>query len=190
MADTGYRFPTGDSASTGTWTNPAQVSSNDANVAVCKISTKNTSSFRIQTNYGFTTSIIADVDTIDQVLLQVEWRVTTNTGIARLGVSPMVSGVRLSTYSNLDEPTSLTTDTYDITGTTSWSPPLLRDGVFQTMLVPSNGNNATDPGYQFDYVALDVLYTPFVAPAQRVLRSACNLDGVGPDGLLLGNALE
>jgi hypothetical protein len=188
MADTGYKFPTGDSASTGTWTNATNVQANDSAVAVCKISTKSISSFRVQTNYGFTTSVIPDGSTINTVNLQVKWRVTTTGGIGILACAPLVSGVKITTLSNSGEPTSLSTQTFDITAARAWVPSDFRNGTLTTQLQPWNGNNATDPGYEFDYIALDVIYTPPVTP--RTLMVACNLDGCGSDGIFVGNAVD
>lgn len=192
MADTGYRFSTSSQASTGTWSNLGNIFATDGVEADCTISTKNTSSVARLHNFGFTSSILPDtVQSINQVNLRAVWRVTTAGGVARLGVAAHHSSAGLlSTHSNLNEPTSLTTDTFDITADRAWDPSDFRDGTLTVHVRPSNGNNATNPFYKFDSISLDVIYTPVVPQSPRILRSACNLDGCGADGLLLGNALE
>jgi hypothetical protein len=188
MAQTGYLFATSTTASTGTWANTANFFATDGIEADCTISTKNTSSVRTLHNFGFTTTILPDTATIDQVLLQATWRVTTQGGIAILGVAAHHSSAGLmSTRKNTAEPTSLTTDTYDITADRTWVPSDFRDGTLTVHVIPNNGNSATNPFYKFDSVSVNAVYT---VAASRILRSACNLDGVGADGLLLGNALE
>jgi hypothetical protein len=191
MADTGYLFATSTTASTGAWANLGNIFATDGIEADCTISTKNTSSVRILNNFGFTSSVIPDDATVSQVFLRAVWRVSSTSGIARLGIAAHHSSAGLlSTRSQLGEPTTLTTDTYDITADRAWAPADFRDGTLTVHVRPSNGNDADNPGYKFDSVSLDAIYSVPAPQAQRVLRSACNLDGVGADGLLLGNTLE
>lgn len=192
MAETGYLFATSTQVSTGTWTTTNSMMLTDGVEATCTISTKNTSSVARLHNFGFTTTLLPDdAQSIDQVLLKAVWRVTTTGGIANLGVAAHHSAAGLlSTHKNTAEPTSLSTDIYDITADRAWAPTDFRDGTLTVHVRPHNGNNATNPGYRFDSVSLDVIYTPLPVAAARVLRTACNLDGLGSDGLILGNALE
>jgi hypothetical protein len=190
VAETGYRFATSTTASTGTWTSTGNFFATDGAEGNCNIASKNVSSIQVLNNFGFTTSVLPDTATIDQVLLQSVWRVTSAGGIAVLAVAALVSGARLSTYKNSLEPTSLTTQVFDITADRAWQPADFRDGTLTVEMRPNNGNSATNPGYRFDSVSLNALYTIPAPPATRVLRTSCNLDGVGSDGLLLGNALE
>ena len=189
MAETGYRFATSTTASTGTWTSTGNFFATDGAEGQCSIALKNTSSVRRLDNFGFTSAIIPDEATIQQVFLRAVWRVTTAASvIATLGVAAHHSSVGLlSTHKNELEITALTTDTFDITADRSWVPTDFRDGTFTVHMRPHNGNDASDPFYRVDSVSLDVIYG---VAAPRILRSAVNLDGVGSDGLLLGNALE
>ena len=192
MAETGYLFATSSQVSTGSWTNLGNLFATDGAEANCSIAAKNTSSVAILHNFGFTTTVLPADATINQVLMQCVWRVTTAASvIANLNAKVFVTSVGLlADHVNVNEITTLTTDTFDITADTAWTPEHFRNGTLQVRATPFNGNDASDPSYRFDSISLNAIYTPFVAPAQRVLRSACNLDGVGPDGLLLGNALE
>lgn len=193
MADTGYQFATSTTASTGAnapWTNVSNFFLTDGLEAACTISTKNISSVHILNNFGFTTTLLPDDASVSQVFMRCVWRVTSAGGIARLGAAISTSAGLLSTHSNIAEPTSLTTDTFDITADAAWTPAMFRDGLMVVQVRPSNGNSATNPFYRFDSVSLDAIYTPATPAAARILRAACNLDGAGSDGLLLGNALE
>ena len=192
MAETGYQFATSSQVSTGSWANVSNFFATDGTEATCSIAAKNTSSVCTLHNFGFTTTLLPSDATVNQVFMQCVWRVNTAASvIANLGVAVHLSSVGLlTTYLNSDEITTLTTDTFDITADRPWTPTDFRDGMLTVHVRPNNGNDASDPSYRFDSVSLNAIYTPFVPAAQRVLRSACNLDGVGPDGLLLGNALE
>lgn len=191
MADTGYLFATSSQVSTGTWTNVSNFFSTNGTEAACTISTKNTSSVTRLHNFGFTTSVLPDNATISQVFMRCVWRVTSAGGIAILGAAAHHSSWGLlSTFKNTAEPTSLTTDTFDMSAVTTWTPAVFRDTTLTVHVRPNNGNSATNPFYRFDSVSLDVIYTVPAPAAQRVLFGACNLDGCGSDGRFLGNALE
>lgn len=188
MADTGYKFATSTTASTGTWGNVGNMFATDGAETSTTISTKSISSWRVLNNFGFDTTALPDGSTINTVNLRTVWRVTTTAGIATLAVAPLISGTRLSTITNALEPTSLSTQTFDITSVTTWTAANFRDGTLTVLIGGWNGNSATNPDYRFDSVSLDVLYTPPVTP--RVLRQYANLDGCGSDGIFLGNSVE
>ena len=192
MAETGYRFATSSQVSTGSWTNVSNLFATDGAEAACSIAAKSTSSVARLLNFGFTTSIIPPDGTVNQVFMRCVWRVTTAASvIANLGAAVHISSVGLlATHLNVDEITSLTTDTFDITADRAWTPADFLDNTMTVHVRPHNGNDASDPFYRFDSVSLDVIYTPVVPPVARTIRSACNLDGIGSDGLLYGNALE
>jgi hypothetical protein len=191
MADTGYRFATSSEVSTGSWTNLGNFFATDGSEAACSIASKNVSSVARLLNFGFTTSVLPDTATITQVNLRAVWRVTSAGGVAILGVAVHHSSWGLlSTLKNTAEPTSLTTDTYDITAVTTWTPSVFRDNTLTVHVRPNNGNNATDPFYRFDSVSLDVIYTVPAAQARQFFRSIQNLDGIGSDGFVPGNQVE
>lgn len=192
MADTGYLFATSTQVSTGTWANVSNFFSTNGTEAACTISTKNASSVARLLNFGFTTSVLPSNATVSQVFMRAVWRVTTNASvIANLGVAVHHSSAGLlSTHLNIDEPTSLTTDTFDISADRAWAPADFRDNTMTVHVRPHNGNDASDPFYRFDSVSLDVIYTVPAAQARQFFRSAQNLDGLGSDAFVPGNQLE
>ena len=192
MAETGYRFATSSVVSTGTWANLGNFFATDGAEAACSIAAKNTSSVARLLNFGFTTSVLPADATIDQVLMQCVWRVTTAASvIANLGVRVLVTSVGLlASHTNALEITTLSTDTFDITGDTAWAPAHFRDNTLQVHATPFNGNDASDPFYRYDSISLDVFYTPAPVIAAQTIFAACNLDGCGSDGRYPGNALE
>lgn len=160
MATTGFRFPTTDAAVSGSWTNATNVQADDGAVAVCNIAAKNTTGVREQGGFGFSTAVLPDAATITQVNLRVEWRVQTNASvIAFLGARARVTTTDLTLHENAAEPITLTVETFDITAERAWTPADFRDGTFKTRLQGRNGNDASDPGYEFDYVAVEVVYS-------------------------------
>ena len=192
MAETGYRFATSTTASTGTWTSTGNFFATDGVEGQCSIAAKSVTSVQILNNFGFTTSIIPPDATIDQVLLRAVWRVTTDASvIAVLGVAAHHSSAGLlSTHKNALEITALTTDTYDITADFAWTPSDLSDASLTVHMRPNNGNDASDPFYRIDSISLDAFYTPVVPAARRFYRATQNLDGIGSDGIFPGNDLE
>ena len=192
MAETGYRFATSSLVSTGSWTNLGNIFATDGSEAACSIAAKNTSSVARLLNFGFSTGVLPADATIDQVLMRCVWRVTTAASvIANLGARVYVTSVGLlSTHINSAEITTLTTDTFDITGDTAWAPAHFRDGTLEVRATPYNGNDASDPFYRYDSISLDVFYTPAPVVAAQTIMAICNLDGCGSDGRLPGNALE
>ena len=192
MAETGYRFATSSLVSTGTWGSLGNFFATDGAEATCSIAAKNTSSVARLLNFGFTTSVIPSGSTIDQVLMQCVWRVTTAASvIANLGARVLVTSVGLlSTHINTLEITTLSTDTFDITGDTAWNPEHFRNGTLEVRATPYNGNDASDPFYRYDSISLDVFYTPPAVVAAQTIFYANNLDGCGSDGRLPGNAVE
>ena len=162
MPESGFRFPTTDTevAVTGTaWGTTTAVQADDGTVATCAITAKNTTGIREQGGYGFSTAVVPNTAAIIQVLLRVEWRVTTGTGvIGILGCRARITTTDLTIHENSAEPTTLTTETFDITSERAWTPADLRDGTLKTRLEPRNGNDADNPGYEFDFIALNVVW--------------------------------
>ena len=192
MAETGYRFATSSMISTGSWTNLGNFFATDGAEAACSIAAKNTSSVARLLNFGFTTSVLPADATVDQVLMKCVWRVTTAASvIANLNAMILVSSVGLlAAHVNTAEITTLTTDTFDVTADTAWAPAHFRDGTLEVRATPYNGNDASDPFYRYDSISLDVFYTPAPVVAAQSIMMICNLDGLGSDGRLPGNALE
>jgi hypothetical protein len=69
---------------------------------------------------------------------------------------------------NAAEPTTLTTNTDDITADRSWTRADLLNGTFELKCRGRNGNNTTDPSYRFDHIAVQVNYTEAAAELPHV----------------------
>ena len=190
MADTGYRFATQSTASSSVWVTTPSFFNSDGVDAQCNVTNKNITSVHMLGNFGFTTSVIPDNSVINTVNLRSVWRVTTTGGIATLGMAVAISGTLVTTVVNTEEPTSLSTQNWDITGATTWAAANFRNGTLVVMPKAFTGNNATNPGFRYDSVSLDVIYTPPAEAAAQIIMGVCNLDGCGSDGRLPGNALE
>lgn len=180
MATTGYRFPTSDAAVSGSWTNPTNVQADDTSYALCDISAKNTTAEREQGNFGFSTAVLPEAATITQVNLQVVWKLTTDASvIANLGTRAGVSAGYGALHEDSTEPIADVTRTYDITSERSWVPANMRDGTFTTRLQGRNGNDASNPGYLFDYVAVEVVYTTTEDFPQTIAATQVGVGTVG-----------
>jgi len=165
------RFPSGDTAVTGTWTNPTNVQADDGSVASVAPG-KNTTSTRRQGNFGFDGQIPTGA-TINSVAIEVEWRVSVNTSIATLRCYVRVGSTNGSNNDNAAEPTTLTVGQF--TGLTrpgggSWTRADLLDGTFFTEIAGVQGNSSTAVTFEFDYIKVTVDYTDPVnywTPRQR-----------------------
>lgn len=161
MPDTGWVLPTARTvdAGSGTWTNDANITANDGSEATFSLTSKNTSGrwLRGQT-FGFDSSVPSGA-TITVVEIRTEWRVNSTGGIANLEVQAFVSGSAVgSVRANAAEPTTLTTQDFDITADRSWTRADLLDGVFEIRMRGRNGNSTTDPSYRWDHVAARITY--------------------------------
>jgi hypothetical protein len=173
---TGYRFPTADSAVSGTWTNTTNAYSDNGLVANCSITVKNTTAVRQYGTYGFSTGVLPDAAVIQTVNLRVDWRVASTGGVAILGCRARVGTTDLLIHEQAGEPTTLGVETFNITAERSWAPADFRDGTLFARLEPRNGNNATDPGYEFDYIAIEVVYA---VPPVITATSSPFVHGIG-----------
>lgn len=150
------RYPTSDTAVSGTWSNPTNVQADDGAVASATPAIKNTTWERAQGGYGFDAQIPSNA-VIDNVFLEVEWR-TVSPGISFLGVTAVVLGTPDAYQENSSEPTVLTEEIYDVTASRSWTRANLLDANFGTRLEARTGNN-TGGTYEYDYVRVRVVYT-------------------------------
>jgi hypothetical protein len=161
MPDTGWVLPTATTvdAGSGTWTNNGNITTDDGTEATFSLTSKNTSGRwnRGQT-FGFDSSIPVG-STITLVEIRSEWRVNNAGGIANLEMQAFVSGTGVgSVRANSAEPTTLTTDTFDITADRSWVRADLLNGTFEIRIRGRNGNSTTDPSYRWDHVAARITY--------------------------------
>lgn len=159
MATTGFKLPTSDTAVSGTWGTTTNAYLDDGNVATCTIAAKNTTSIRSYFNYGFSTAVLPDNAVITQVNLRVEWRLGAGgAGVGILGVRARVTTTDLTIHENPNEPLTLTPETFNITAERAWAPADFRDGTLFVRLEPRTGNNATNPAFEFDFTAIEVVY--------------------------------
>lgn len=139
------RYPTTDTAISGTWTTPTAVQGDDGVVASTSITTALTTHDRQQGGYGFD-SVLPVGAVINSVLVEVRHRVTTVAGNSLLENLVAVSGTLGAANSDSDKPTTLTVRSYAVTrpGGGSWTRADLLDGVFTTRLRARRGPELVD----------------------------------------------
>jgi len=155
------RYPSTDTAVSGTWTNPTNVQADDGAVASVTIGAKNTTNDREQGGFGFDAAIPAG-STINSVQIEVEHRVTTTGGVANLENLARIGTTDGAINSDTLEPTTLTARTYPNyarPGGGSWTRADLLDGTFKTRTRARSGNNATSVTYEWDYIRVTVDYS-------------------------------
>ena len=163
MPVTGFVLPTARTveAGSGTWINDANILADDASVATFSLNTKNTTGRWLAGQTFGLGALIPAGSVIDAVEIRAEWHLTvTLSVIAQLELQAFVSGAAVGAVrQNVLEPGSPTIDTFDITADRSWTRADLLDGTFELKCRGTNGNDATDPGYLFDYIAVQVTYS-------------------------------
>lgn len=156
------RYPTTDTAVSGTWVNPTNVQADDGAVAaITRGTTKNSSNDREQAGYGFDAAIPSNA-TIDQVDIEVEHRVASTANVCFLENLAYVSGTAGAVNSDSLEPTVLTARVYAAyarPGGGGWTRNDLVDANFKTRIRARNGNNATSNTWEWDYIRVKVTYT-------------------------------
>lgn len=165
MTSTGWVVPTARTvdAGSGTWTNDANVLVDDGTEATFSLTSKNTTgrALRGQT-FGFD-SLIPAGSTVDTVEIRAEWRVNSTSGVGNLELQAFVSGSAVgSVNTNSAEPTTLTTNSYNITAARSWTRADLLNGTLELRTWGRNGNSTNDPSYRWDAIAVQVAYTAVV----------------------------
>lgn len=168
MATTGWVLPSANTveAGSGTWTNDTNIRVDDGTEATFSLTSKNTSGrWNAGQTFGFDALIPAG-STIDTVEIRADWRVNSTAGIATLELQAFVSAAGVgAARANAAEPTTLTTDTFDITADRAWVRADLLDGTLELKCRGRNGNSTTDPSYRFDHIAVQITYTEPVAAA-------------------------
>jgi len=181
------RYPSTDTAVSGTWTSPANVQADDNAVASTTVAAKNTTVEREQGNYGFD-GVIPAGSTINSVAIEVEHRVTTTDGVANLENLARIGTTDGAVNSDTLEPTTLTARTYPNyarPGGGSWTRDDLLDGTFKTRTRARSGNNATSVTYEWDYIRVTVDYSiPVTAFADDFGRTSTDTWGTSSDGLV------
>lgn len=161
MASTGWVLPTAsyEESGDGTWTDTSNIHTDDGTEATFSLTSKNTAGkWAVGWTFGFDSLIPAGA-TISKVEIRADWRVNTTSGIAHLELAAQISGAIQTTYTNSAEPTTLTTDTFDITADRTWTRDNLLDAVLELKVRGRNGNSTTDPSYRVDHIAVQVEYS-------------------------------
>lgn len=165
MPVTGWILPTANTveAGNGTWTGDTNIRTDDGTEATFSLTTKNVSGrWNSGQTFGFDSLVPAGA-TINVVEIRAEWRVNNAGGIANLELQAFVSaGAVGAVRANSAEPTTLTTNSFDITADRAWTRADLLDGTFELKVRGRNGNSATDPSYRVDHIAAQVTYTVLV----------------------------
>lgn len=171
------RYPTTDTAVSGTWTTPTSVQANDGAVARVNIAAKNVTRDREQGGYGFDTAIPSGA-TVNSVQLEVEHNVSTSGGIAFLENLGYISATAGAVNSDNTEPISLTARAYPNyarPGGGSWTRADLLDGTFKTRIRARSGNNATSVDYDWDYIRVTVDYSAGTTFFQTLAATAAGV---------------
>ncbi len=169
MATTGWVAPTANTveAGSGTWTSDTSIRVDDGTEATFSLTTKNTSGrWNAGQTFGLGALISANA-TISQVQIRAEWRVNSTGGIGTLELQAFVSAAAVGAVrQNATEPTTLTTDTFDVTADRAWTRANLLDGTLELKVRGTNGNSTSDPSYRVDHIAVNVTYAePFPPPS-------------------------
>jgi len=175
------RYPSSNSAVSGSWTNPTNAYADDGSVVSCAHGgTNNSSSDRQFGTFGFDAQIPGG-STINSVQIEVEHRVSATSNIAFLENWASISSTAGATNSDSAEPTTLTARTYSSyarPGGGSWTRADLLDGTFTVTLRARNGNSNSAITYEWDYVRVTVDYTAPTGSGTVVSQDA-DVDGVG-----------
>ncbi len=173
------RVATSVSALSGSWTSATAATLNSDNAAYATITgaTKNTTIGELALSGFDFDSQIPSGATIDQVELIVDWKVSTTGSVAILGTAYEVSTVAGTYQENSAEPTTDTTNTYDVTALRSWTRADLLDAAFKLRLRARQGNSATSVVYSFDYAAVRVNYTAATAPNAPTVATPSHIGG-------------
>lgn len=171
MPATGFILPATATveAGSGTWTNQDNIKIDDGTEATFSLAVKNTSGRWVSgTAFGFD-ALIPSGATITQVEIQMDYRVNSTGGIANPEMQSFVGGAGVGAVraGSPLEPTTLTLNTFDITADRAWVRDDLLDANLALKIRGRNGNNATDPSYRWDYIAVQVNYSVAVTSPVR-----------------------
>lgn len=139
------RYPSIDTAVSGTWSSPTAVQVADGVVAATTLDTPSLTVERRQGGYGFD-AVLPDGASITSVGVEVRHRVSTPDGAASLENFVAVGGTAGTVNADSSEPTALTTLVYDVSrpGGGSWTRADLLDGTFVTGLRASTAVDTLD----------------------------------------------
>jgi hypothetical protein len=194
VGDTGWLRPTANTieAGNGTWTNSTNIFVNDGVEAEALLTTKNVDgAWNAGQFFNFDSNIPLGA-TISTVQVRGDWRVSSAGGIGILEMAAFVSGSSTGVIrDNSLEPTSLTTNTFDITADRGWVRDDLLNSTFELKIRGRNGNSTNNPGYRFDHIAARVLYTASTEASDSIrIRLPAQYDGQGVGGIFFGNRVN
>jgi hypothetical protein len=155
------RFPTSNSAVSGTWTGVTNAYAANGSVASNTISSKNTTNDHSYGGFGFH-SVIPAGATINSVTVNVRHRNTTTAGIAFLENLLLIGATQGQVNTNDTEPTSLTIENfanYPRPGGGSWTRDDLSDANLTARIRNRSGNSATSFSSEWDYISITVDYS-------------------------------
>lgn len=169
MPDTGFVFPSsGTTVGANTdWTNPGNITADDASNATCSLSALQTSDYLLGSSFGFSLSTGSTVNGID---VTVEATHTgdlyvANVALTKNGTSPVGTSESL----NVDGTTTFG-GASSLWGTT-WTEAEVEDSTFGVMINFAEDLGASG-GWQVDYVKVKIHYTEGGggSPATETLR--------------------
>ncbi len=173
------RVATAVSSLSGSWTSATAATLNSDNAAYATVTgaTKNVTIGELALSGFDFDSQIPSGATIDQVELIVDWKVSTTSSVAVLGTAYEVSAAAGTYQENSAEPTTDTTNTYDVTALRSWTRANLLDGTFRMLLRARQGNSTTSVVYSYDYAAVRVNYTAAAPPNAPTVATPSHIGG-------------
>lgn len=175
LAETVTRFPTTNTVFSGTgFTGPANLYADD-DVPGASTPPRNGGSGNAYGSFGFD-SVITPGSTINSVQVIYKFRLSTTASATRQRVQARINGVLENTHDNLSEPLSYETVIVNLTPDRAWTRDDLLDSVFEIIAEPMRRNSGTPYSAFWDYVKVEVDYTPINLPPAFFITDP---DGVG-----------
>lgn len=154
-------FASTNAAVTTGWTNPTNAYADDGTYATATIAAKNTVVSSRFGGFGVAGSIPGGAS-INSVTIEAQYKVSTSSSIARLGLQAQSpSGTNRGTQTlDTAEPLADAVVTQVVPfATFGWTAADLADGTLFAVIEANQGNNATSCTYSLDYVKVTVDYT-------------------------------
>jgi hypothetical protein len=179
------RFPTSNTAVSGTWSNPTNAYLSNGSVTSTTIAAKNTTADRQYGTFGFDSEIPSGA-TINSVAINVRHRNDTTAGVAFLENFASIGATAGAVNSDDTEPTTLTERTYSSyarPGGGTWTRADLLNSTFTATIRARSGNSATSVVYEWDYISVTVDYTEpdVTAPTVSTFSPANGATNVNPN---------
>lgn len=151
------RYPSSNTPLSGTFTSPTNLYADDGQS--CSVSpAKNQTATVEVAGFGFDTHL-PEGAVIQQVTIAYEYRLSTISSVAAMGINARTGGTLLPVQEDAMEPILDTVRSYDITAQHPWTRADLLDGTFALRLSATRGNTNTAYTAYIDYGAVTVSYT-------------------------------